>query len=83
MWRKQVIEMVRELGDRMRFEDDCLLISYDKNAWSKSNSAQLSRAAPYLETTVIESWNKDSESLLDHLFSLHQQMKNYYAYRIS
>ena len=63
---KQVIEMVRELGDRMRFEDDCLLISYDKNAWSKSNSAQLSRAAPYLETTVIESWNKDSESLLDH-----------------
>ena len=63
---KEVIEMVRELGDRMRFEDDCLLISYDKTAWSKSNSAQLSRAAPYLETTIIESWNNDSESLLDH-----------------
>ena len=63
---KQVIEMVRELGDRMRFEDDCLLISCDNSAWSKSDSAQLIRAAPYLETEVISSWNKDSESLLDH-----------------
>ena len=63
---KQVIEMVRELGDRMRFEDDCLLISCDSSAWSKSDSAQLIRAAPYLENEVLISWNKDSESLLDH-----------------
>ncbi|MBT4982585.1 MAG: DUF835 domain-containing protein, partial [Euryarchaeota archaeon] len=35
---KEVIDMVRELGDRMRFEDDCLLISCDKAAWSKSES---------------------------------------------
>ena len=63
---KQVIEMVRELGDRMRFEDDCLLISCDSSAWSKSDSAQLIRAAPYLENEVLSSWNKDSESLLDH-----------------
>jgi hypothetical protein len=58
--------MVRELGDRMRFEDDCLLISCDKNAWSKSESAQLMRAAPYLESDIIDAWNLDSESLLDH-----------------
>jgi len=63
---KEVIEMVRELGDRMRFEDDCLLISCDKNAWSKSESAQLMRAAPYLETSIMDAWNYDSESLLDH-----------------
>ena len=61
-----VIEMVRELGDRMRFEDDCLLISCDKSAWSKSESAQLMRAAPYLETSVISAWNSDPDSLLDH-----------------
>ena len=63
---KQVIEMVRELGDRMRFEDDCLLISCDSSAWSKSDSAQLTRAAPYLESEILSSWNKDSDSLLDH-----------------
>ncbi len=63
---KEVIEMVRELGDRMRYEDDCLLISCDKNAWTKSESAQLMRAAPYLDTDTIEAWNSDSESLLDH-----------------
>ena len=63
---KPVIEMVRELGDRMRFEDDCLLISCDKSAWSKSESAQLMRAAPHLETSVISAWNTDPDSLLDH-----------------
>ena len=63
---KEVIEMVRELGDRMRFEDDCLLISCDKNAWSKSESAQLMRAAPYLDADIMDAWNNDSESLLDH-----------------
>ena len=63
---KQVIEMVRELGDRMRFEDDCLLISCDNSAWSKSDSAQLSRAAPYLENEILDSWNTDPDSLLDH-----------------
>ena len=63
---KAVIEMVRELGDRMRFEDDCLLISFDKNAWSNSEAAQLIRAAPYLDSDVIQSWNTDSDSLLDH-----------------
>ena len=61
-----VIEMVRELGDRMRFEDDCLLISFDKKAWSKSEAAHLIRAAPYLESETIEQWNSDSASLLDH-----------------
>ena len=63
---KPVIEMVRELGDRMRYEDDCLLISCDKSAWTKSESAQLTRAAPYLETSVISAWNADPDSLLDH-----------------
>ncbi len=63
---KEVIDMVRELGDRMRFEDDCLLISCDKAAWSKSESAQLMRAAPYLETGVLAAWNADSESLHTH-----------------
>ena len=61
-----VIEMVRELGDRMRFEDDCLLISFDRNAWTTSEAAQLTRAAPYLESETIDSWNLDSESLLGH-----------------
>ncbi len=61
-----VIDMVRELGDRMRYEDDCLLISCDKSAWSKSEAAQLMRAAPYLETSVISAWNSDPDSLLDH-----------------
>ena len=63
---KEVIEMVRELGDRMRYEDDCLLISCDKSAWNNSEAAQLIRAAPYLETETIQAWNSDPESLLDH-----------------
>ena len=63
---KEVIEMVRELGDRMRFEDDCLLISCDKSAWSDSESAQLMRAAPYLDSQIIDTWNSDSESLHNH-----------------
>jgi hypothetical protein len=63
---KEVIELVRELGDRMRFEDDCLLISFDKTAWNTSEAAQLIRAAPYLDTEIIEGWNNDSDSLLDH-----------------
>ena len=63
---KPVIDMVRELGDRMRFEDDCLLISCDKRAWSKSESAQLMRAAPHLEDEIINSWNSDPDALLDH-----------------
>ena len=63
---KSVIDMVRELGDRMRFEDDCLLISCDRSAWNKSDSAQLMRAAPYLETAVISAWNSDPDALLDH-----------------
>ena len=63
---KAVIEMVRELGDRMRFEDDCLLISFDKAAWNSSEAAQLIRAAPYLESDIIQSWNSDPDSLLEH-----------------
>jgi hypothetical protein len=63
---KEALDMVRELGDRMRFEDDCLLVACDKAAWSKSESAQLIRAAPHLETETLEAWNNDSESLLDH-----------------
>ena len=59
----EVIEMVRELGDRMQYEDDCLLISYDEKAWTRSEAAQLQRAAPYLQTEVIETWNSDPESL--------------------
>tara|TARA_B100000282_G_scaffold283711_1_gene247603 strand:- start:413 stop:2173 length:1761 start_codon:yes stop_codon:yes gene_type:complete len=62
----EVIEMVRELGDRMQYEDDCLLISYDEKAWTRSEAAQLQRAAPYLQTDIIETWNSDPESLLDH-----------------
>ena len=56
--------MVRELGDRMRYEDDCLLISI--NPQDKSEAAQLTRAA-HLETSVISAWNADLDSLLDHL----------------
>ena len=63
---KEVIEMVRELADRMRFEDDCLLISCDANAWSESDAAQIKRAAPYLDSEIIEAWNSDPEYLLDH-----------------
>lgn len=63
---KPVIEMVRELGDRMRYEDDCLLIAFDKSAWQKSDSAQIIRAAPELDSVDIEAWNQDPESLLDH-----------------
>lgn len=63
---KEVIEMVRELADRMRFEDDCLLISCDRKAWSDSDAAQITRAAPYLDTEIIEAWNSDPEYILDH-----------------
>ena len=63
---KEVIDMVRELADRMRFEDDCLLISCDEKAWTKSDAAQIKRAAPHIDTEIIEAWNSDPEYLLDH-----------------
>lgn len=63
---KPVIEMVRELGDRMRYEDDCLLISFDKEAWKKTDSTQIIRAAPTIDAELVKSWNQDPESLLDH-----------------
>ena len=63
---KPVIEMVREISDRMRYEDDCLLISFDKSAWESTDAAHIIRAAPSIDTNLIHSWNQDSESLLDH-----------------
>ena len=63
---KPVIEMIRELGDRMRYEDDCLLISFDKEAWKTTDSTQIIRAAPTIDSDLIKSWNQDPESLLDH-----------------
>ena len=63
---KPVIEMVREISDRMRYEDDCLLISFDKSAWESTDAAHIIRAAPSIDTDLIHSWNQDSESLLDH-----------------
>ena len=50
----------------MRYEDDCLLISFDKGAWKTSDSTQIIRAAPSIDSDLIKSWNQDPESLLDH-----------------
>ena len=61
-----VIEMIREISDRMRYEDDCLLISFDKSAWKSTDSAHIIRAAPSIDTDLLHSWNQDPESLLDH-----------------
>jgi len=63
---KPVIEMIREVSDRMRYEDDCLLISFDKSAWESTESAHIIRAAPSIDTDLLRSWNQDPESLLDH-----------------
>lgn len=63
---KPVIEMIREISDRMRYEDDCLLISFDKSAWKNTDSAHIIRAAPSIDTELLHSWNQDPESLLDH-----------------
>ena len=63
---KPVIEMIREISDRMRYEDDCLLISFDKSAWESTDSAHIIRAAPSIDTDLLHSWNQDPESLLDH-----------------
>ena len=63
---KPVIEMIREISDRMRYEDDCLLISFDKSAWKSTDSAHIIRAAPSIDTDLLHSWNQDPESLLDH-----------------
>ena len=63
---KPVIETVREISDRMRYEDDCLLISFDKSAWESTDSAHIIRAAPTIDGDLLHSWNQDPESLLDH-----------------
>ena len=63
---KPVIEMIREISDRMRYEDDCLLISFDKSTWKSTDSAHIIRAAPSIDTDLLHSWNQDPESLLDH-----------------
>ena len=63
---KPVIEMIRDISDRMRFEDDCLLISFDKSAWKSTDAAHIIRAAPSIDTDLLHSWNQDPESLLDH-----------------
>ena len=61
-----VIEMIREISDRMRYEDDCLLISFEKSAWKSTDAAHIIRAAPSIDTDLLHSWNQDPESLLDH-----------------
>ena len=58
--------MIREISDRMRYEDDCLLISFDKSAWESTDSAHIIRAAPPIDRDLLHSWNQDPESLLDH-----------------
>ena len=63
---KPVIEMIREISDRMRYEDDCLLISFDKSAWESTDSAHIIRAAPTIDRDLLHSWRQDPESLLDH-----------------
>lgn len=63
---KPVIEMIRDISDRMRYEDDCLLISFDKSAWKSTDAAHIIRAAPSIDTDLLHSWNQDPESLLDH-----------------
>ena len=63
---KDVIDMLRDVSDKMRYEDDCLLISFDENAWTTSQCAQILRAAPHLDTDTIKAWNSDPEYLLEH-----------------
>lgn len=63
---KEVIEMLRDFSDKMRYEDDCLFISFDKNAWTTSQSAQILRAAPEIDLQTITAWNSDPNFLLEH-----------------
>ena len=63
---KDVIDMLRDISDKMRYEDDCLLISFDQNAWTSSQCAQILRAAPPLDTDTVNAWISDPEYLLEH-----------------
>ena len=63
---REVIDMLRDFSDKMRYEDDCLFISFEKNAWTTSQSAQILRAAPEIDLQTIITWNSDPEFLLEH-----------------
>lgn len=62
----QVINLVRELADNMRYEDDCMFICVNQENWSKQEYVQLIRAAPIIETELLQNWNSDAEQLEDH-----------------
>ncbi len=61
-----VINLVRDLADKMRFEDDCLFIHTYNSTWTKQDFTQLSKIAPVLDTEIIQSWNENYESLEGH-----------------
>ena len=62
----KLINLVRDLADKMRYEDDCLFIHTYNSTWTKQDFTQISRIAPLLETETIQRWNEDPESLEDH-----------------
>ena len=62
----QVINLIRDLADMMRYEDDCLLIHTSDTTWSKKEYTQIVKAAPSIDTQTIDDWNIEPEMLEDH-----------------
>ena len=62
----QVINLIRDLADIMRYEDDCLLIHTSDNTWSKKEYTQIVKAAPSIDSETIDDWNMEPEMLEDH-----------------
>ena len=63
---KAVINLLRELADQVKYEDDCLLIAADLEAFDKKDAILIAREAPLLDSQNITSWILDSDSLLEH-----------------
>lgn len=63
---RAVINLLRELADQVKYEDDCLLIAADLEAFDKKDAILIAREAPLLDSQSITSWVLDSDSLLDH-----------------
>lgn len=62
----KVINLVRDLADNMRYEDDCMFICVNEENWSKQEYIQLIRAAPVIDSELLQNWNSDPAQLEDH-----------------
>ncbi|HIF46170.1 MAG TPA: DUF835 domain-containing protein [Candidatus Poseidoniales archaeon] len=61
-----LIDLIRDLADRTKMEDHCLLVCADLNAFDTMTSKLLARELPIVSADVLSVWAGEGDGLLDH-----------------